>query len=107
MNEIIADIGLILSELSKGNFHITSGCLQHYKGNYEPILLSMRLIRDNLNDTLAQISGSAEQVANGSEQLSNNAQALSQGAAEQAASIEELSAQAMMLNGLAGQFHLL
>lgn len=92
MNEIIADIGLILSELSQGNFHITSGCLQHYKGNYEPILLSMRLIRDNLNDTLTQISGSAEQVANGSEQVSNNAQALSQGATEQAASIEELAA---------------
>lgn len=91
LNEIIDDIGYILNELSHGNFHVRSRCLQRYTGNYAPILGSMRLIRDNLNSTLTQISESADQVASGSEQVSCGAQTLSQGASEQAGSIEELA----------------
>lgn len=69
MKEIIVDIGRILQSLADGDFHVTSQCLNLYVGDYEPILSSMRLIRDNLNDAMTQISQSADQVALGSEQL--------------------------------------
>lgn len=91
LNAIISDIGHILSHLSHGDFHVKSECREQYVGDYEPILLSMRLIRDNLNTTLTQINEAAEQVANGSEQVSSGSQTLSQGASEQTSSIEELA----------------
>lgn len=91
-NRIIEDIGNVLSALGSGNFHIKSNCLQEYIGDFAPILSSMRLIRDTLNDTLMQINQTADQVASGSEQVSSGSQALSQGATEQASAVEELAA---------------
>lgn len=69
MKEIIVDIGRILQSLADGDFHVTSLYLNLFVGDYEPILSSMRLIRDNLNDAMTQISQSADQVALSSEQL--------------------------------------
>lgn len=92
MKEIIADIGRILEALANGDFHITSQCLQLYVGDYKPILLSMRLIRDNLNTTMTQINQSADQVALGSQQIAQGAQSLAEGATEQAGAVEELTA---------------
>lgn len=92
LTQIIADIGSILADLSKGNFKITSQCVDLYQGDFTPILSSMRLIRDNLNETLTNINQSANQVASGSNQVSSGAQALSQGATEQASAVEELAA---------------
>lgn len=69
MKEIIVDIGRILQSLANGDFHVTSLYLNLFVGDYEPILSSMRLIRDNLNDAMTQISQSADQVALSSEQL--------------------------------------
>lgn len=92
IKEIVADLDHILSGLAEGDFHVTSGCLQRYVGDYEPMLLSMRLIRDNLNATLTQINQSAEQVALGSEQMAQSAQSLAEGATEQAGAVEELTA---------------
>lgn len=89
---IIEDIGTILDELSKGNFHITSKCLDRYKLDYIPILTAMRLIRDNLNNTLSQINESAEQVALGSTQMAESAQGLAEGATDQAGAVQELTA---------------
>lgn len=92
LQQIILDIGRILEGLAGGDFHVTSQCLELYLGDYKPILLSMRLIRDNLNDTMTQINQSAEQVALGSEQMAESAQTLAEGATEQAGAIEELTA---------------
>lgn len=92
LKEIIVDIGNILGELADGNFHITSNCLQHYKGDYVPILTAMRLIRDNLDEALTKINQSAEQVSFGSVQLAESAQSLAEGATEQAGAVEELTA---------------
>lgn len=47
-----------------------------------------------MNDTLLQIDMAADQVEMGAVQVSNASQILAQGAAEQAASVEELSAAA-------------
>lgn len=100
MNDIIKDIGRILSALANGDFHITSQCLDHYIGDYVPILTSMRLIRDNLNSTMTQINQSADQVASGSEQLSFGSQSMAQGATEQAGAVESL---ASAINEISGQ----
>ena len=92
VNEIIADIGTILFELSEGNFRVTSTCLHQYVGNYVPILTAMRAIRDKLNETLLQINNSAEMVSEGSRQLAESAQSLAEGSMEQAGAVEELTA---------------
>lgn len=92
INMIVEDIGVILAGLAKGNFHITSSCLDKYVGDYVPILTSMRLIRDNLNSTLLEINESAQQVSAGAIQMAENAQGLAEGATEQAGAVEELTA---------------
>lgn len=89
---IIDDITYLLGELSSGNFQVSSKYRERYVRDYEPILLAMRNIRNNLSDAFRQINQSADQVASGSEQVSSGAQALSQGATEQASAIEELAA---------------
>lgn len=101
--EIIADIGRILEALADGDFHIVSQCLPLYKGDYEPILLSMRLIRDNLNSTMTLINQSADQVALGSEQLAQGSQSLAEGATEQAGAVEELTATIENVSNIAAE----
>lgn len=92
MKEIIQDIGRILAGLADGDFHITSNCLNHYVKDYVPILQSMRLIRDNLNNTMLEINEATQQVAVGASQMAESAQSLAEGATEQAGAIEELTA---------------
>lgn len=101
--EIIADIGRILEALADGDFHIVSQCLPLYKGDYEPILLSMRLIRNNLNSTMTLINQSADQVALGSEQLAQGSQSLAEGATEQAGAVEELTATIENVSNIAAE----
>lgn len=92
VSEIVEDIGRILAGLANGNFHITSKCLDKYIADYKPILTSMRLIRDTLNETMLQIREASRQVAAGAVQMSQNAQNLAEGATEQAGAVEELTA---------------
>lgn len=92
VKEIVVDLGHVLAGLADGDFHVKSNCLDKYVEDYAPILASMRLIRDNLNDTLKQINESAEQVSLGSDQMAQSAQSLAEGATEQAGAVEELTA---------------
>lgn len=92
ISQIVEDIGVILGELGKGNFTVKSSCREVYIQDYLPILDSMRLIRDNLNGTMIQISEASDQVAAGSTQMAQNAQGLAEGATEQAGAVEELTA---------------
>lgn len=101
VNTIIADIGMILEQLSLGNFRVTSDCLDRYIGDYEPILTSMRALRDRLNETLVNINESAGMVAGGSEQLADGARVLAEGAMEQAGAVEELTATVEDVNTMA------
>lgn len=89
---VVADEDHMLNEFSKGNFNVSSSMEKEYRGAYLPIYKSMIRLRDNLSQTLMNVTESADQVAAGSEQVSSGAQALSQGATEQAASVEELAA---------------
>ncbi|ADL04203.1 methyl-accepting chemotaxis protein [Lacrimispora saccharolytica] len=92
IGNMIDDISNLLGALAMGDFQVGSKYREQYVLDYEPILLAMRGIRNNLSEALSRINQSADLVANGSEQVSSGAQALSQGAAEQASSVQELAA---------------
>ncbi len=89
---IIQDINYVLGEMAKGNFTVKLDITDHYTGFYEPILVSMRTLKDEQNDTLLKIDMASEQVAVGADQVSVGAQSLAQGATEQASAVQELSA---------------
>lgn len=89
---IIADENRFLAQMATGDFTVDSTCESEYIGGFHSLLVSFRAIAEKLNDTMLQISESADQVASGSDQVSSGAQALSQGATEQASSVEELAA---------------
>ena len=92
LRDVIQDEDHILTQMSDGNFDISSKISDRYVGDYKSLLEAMTKLRDNLKNTLIQINQSSDQVADGSDQVSSGAQALSQGATEQASSVEELAA---------------
>ena len=92
LRNLIGDMRYMLGEMADGNFTVHSKDRNYYIGDYQPLLVSMRKIRDDLNSTLSQIHIASEQVSIGSDQVSSGSQSLAQGATEQASSVEELSA---------------
>ena len=92
LSAILKDIDYLLGQMGHGNFVVDSQIADLYIGNFEPLLVSMRQIKDKLSDTLSQISASAGQISSGANQVSDGAQALAQGATEQASSVQELAA---------------
>lgn len=103
INEIVQDIGYVMTELADGNFRVESKCQEQYIGDYEPVIISMTTIRDTLSKTLRQINESAELVAAGSEQLAQSAQMLTEGATEQAGAVEELTASIVDVNAMSDE----
>ncbi len=92
LQELIGDVGYLLSEMANGNFDVRSRNYDLYQGDYTNLLQSVRKINIELSQTLEQINQAADQVSAGAEQVSSGAQALAQGATEQASAVEELSA---------------
>lgn len=92
LRNLIGDMRYMLGEMADGNFTVHSKNRSYYIGDYQPLFVSMRKIRDDLNSTLSQIHIASEQVSIGSDQVSTGSQSLAQGATEQASSVEELSA---------------
>ena len=92
VKSIIRDLNEKLSSVSNGDFRVDLADESIYKGDYKPLLLSLREITTDLSRTMEDIKRSATEVNSGAEQVSNGAQSLSQGSTEQASSIEELSA---------------
>ena len=92
IGSMIDDIGNLLGAMAIGDFQVSSQNHEQYVHDFEPILLAILCIRNNLSEALFRINQSADMVASGSEQVSSGAQALSQGATEQASSIQELAA---------------
>ncbi len=92
LNAVISDASRLLEEMANGNFDVRTRAEEHYVGNFQSLLLSIRKLNRDLSATLSQINDSADQVASSSSQVSGGAQALSQGATEQAAAVEQLAA---------------
>lgn len=91
LEDVVGDLTRLLDEMSAGNFDLFAED-RIYKGDFGPLLASIRKMNRNLSDTMRQINEASDQVASGADQVSSGAQALSQGATEQASSVEELAA---------------
>ncbi len=89
---IVNDINYLLGEMANGNFVIRTKAEKDYKGDYAPVLTSLKGINRKLSSTLSEINITANQVDSGANQVASASASLSQGATEQASSIQELSA---------------
>ncbi len=85
LRDVFYDQSSMFDEMSKGNLDVNTTVEELYVGDLDPLLKSIRRMKDNVSNTMMQIHQSSDQVATGS-------QALSQGATEQASSVEELAA---------------
>lgn len=92
LNGIIQDISELLDEMAHGNYAVKSSNANKYVGDFEKILLAMRAMNQQMNETLRHIDVAANQVSAGSTNLSETSQTLAEGATEQAGSVEELQA---------------
>lgn len=91
LEAVVTDLRRLLDEMAKGNFDIRAQ-QELYKGDFIPLLESIRRMNINLSNVMHQINDASDQVASGADQVSSGAQALSQGATQQASSVEELAA---------------
>ncbi len=96
--EIIDDINYFLSEMSEGNFVLETRCRGNYRGDYANILVSLEKINTELSSTLSNINQAFVQVDDGASQVSQASMSLSHRAAEQASSVEEISATINMIS---------
>jgi methyl-accepting chemotaxis protein len=86
----IAEIRDRMQGLADGDF--VTECSYDFLGDFTLIKDSMNKIVQDLNQTMTEINSSATQVSAGSTHIADVAQELAHGAAEQASSIEKLSA---------------
>ena len=86
----IDEISSVLDEIGDGklNFELH----QDYIGEFAPIKKSLQQIRQNLTDVMFKITNSAAQVDQNCAHIAQASQMLAQGAAEQAGTVEEISA---------------
>ena len=93
LRKTIDDVGRILGEIADGNLAVdVTRNESYYIGDFEALLVSLKLIHANLVHVIRDISCVAKQVDISAERVSTGAQALSQGTMEQAASIDGLVA---------------
>lgn len=92
IRKIIKETGILLQDMSEGNYRTTSAQPEIYIGDFAQILEAMRGLKRGMNEVLLEISEASNQVASGSTQLSGSAQAMAEGATEQASAIEEVTA---------------
>ncbi len=89
---VFGDVDTILTEMGNGNFAVKTKMENAYVGDFRRLLLSIRKLKGQMNETLLQVGEASSQVSSGSENLANSAQALAEGAMEQAGAVEELTA---------------
>lgn len=89
---LIEDIDVLLMGMADGNFNVKTTAEEHYIGDFQNMLLSIRKLNRTLSDALEQIAEVSDQVATGAGQMAENAQVMAEGATEQAGAVEELTA---------------
>lgn len=92
LNDIIDDTKYLMSGMANGNYAIKSNAADKYTGDFMGLLEAMRMMRDQMTQTLRSIEESSDQVSAGAENLAEASQSLAEGATDQAGSIEELQA---------------
>lgn len=90
LNLIIHDIGEILGEMASGNYAVRSNASERYTGDFEKMYVSMRGLRNQMQETLVSIGEASNQVSAGSGDLATASQCLAEGATDQALAVQEL-----------------
>lgn len=89
-NQYIEDINRIMSELSAGNFNVSTSV--PFIGDFQSISDSIDSFTESLSMAMSNIQKVEHEVFGYARSLSDGSQALAQGATEQASAVEELSA---------------
>lgn len=92
LQKIFADLETLLGDMANGNFNIRTSCEEEYVGEYKDLLLAIRKMNRQMDETLREVRGASNTVAMGAGNLAEASQALAEGATDQAASVEELTA---------------
>ena len=92
LNLIINDAGRILGLMSQCNYAVQSEHKDGYTLDFEKLIVAMRVLRDQMIETLTSIEDAANQVSAGSGNLAEASQSLAEGATDQAGAVEELQA---------------
>jgi len=92
LNLIINDAGRILGLMSQGNYAVQSEHKDGYTLDFEKLIVAMRVLRDQMIETLTSIEDAANQVSAGFGNLAEASQSLAEGATDQAGAVEELQA---------------
>ena len=90
LQNYINEISAVVTEIANGNMVLEID--GDYRGDFAPIKKSLLLIINAFNEILSNLNTAAEQVAAGAGQVAQSSQALSQGSAEQAGTVEEITA---------------
>ncbi|MGI6707492.1 MAG: HAMP domain-containing methyl-accepting chemotaxis protein [Clostridia bacterium] len=90
LSSYLQEINLLLAEVAQGDLNVE--ITREYVGDFVEMKTSINGIVESLNQMLREIYNAAEQVAAGARQVSDSSQSLSQGSAQQAGSIEEITA---------------
>lgn len=97
----VANIREKLARVAEGD--LTAYVREDYEGDHAALRDALNASLDGLNRLLGQVRNAANQIATSAGQVSDAAQDLSQGASEQAATIEEISAQMVQMTNQTNQ----
>lgn len=92
LQTIILDVERLCSEMSNGNFNVTSACADAYCGDLEALFVSINEMNTNVSNALREVESVSDQVNAGASNLAEAAQSLAEGATDQAASVQEMLA---------------
>ena len=92
LKTIIQDLQNLLFAMADGNFRVESGCKEMYVGEYGNIYNALDRIHSKLKETLQGIGVASTEVSSSAQEMSHGSEILAQGSAQQASSLEELSA---------------
>lgn len=98
LNAILGPVQNIRSKLGQvAQGDLTAYVREDYKGDHAALRDALNSSLDGLNGLFGQVKNAANQIATSAGQVSDAAQDLSQGASEQAATIEQISAQMVQM----------
>lgn len=89
---IIDDAGRLLNQMAEGNFAVNTACEEQYMGAFHALIMGMRKMNRQIDNTIHGVSEAAEQVLAGSTNLAESATSVAEGATDQAAAVEEMQA---------------
>ncbi|MBQ7973121.1 MAG: MCP four helix bundle domain-containing protein [Lachnospiraceae bacterium] len=95
---VINDAGSLLTQMAGGNYNIRITNEEYYQGEFHNLIVEIKNMNRQMNETLKNVDEAAKQVAEGSSNMAEAAQNLAEGATEQAATVQEMQATINDLN---------